>query len=295
MAEDFEAVLSAMEEAAPETPDVEDVTPGAAADTAATEAKTQADDWKPPSREEHENIQKALRSEREARRAAAQKAATYEQNVATMEQRFREMQNQQWQQRIGYVPDQNATADDLYNWGQDQQQLAQSLFQQRQQEEQTRAQQKAAEDRRNMLWASVQDYEAEFRPQHQDYDAAVEHVMKFQRGVLENMGFTAQQANASVEGWAESLAMQALQTGRNPAQVIYDMAKQAGYAPAPAPNAQAAADKIAQIKAGQDSAKTLSGGGTPLNGSPSLASIANLKGAAFDAAFNKFLKDAISG
>ncbi len=97
--------------------------------------------------------------------------------------------------------------------------------------------------------------------------------------------------------WSASVAQQAIAANRNPAEMAYAMAQKMGYVPASKRNggAQAAAEKLAAIKAGQGSAQTLSGGGAAQAGRTSLKTIANLEGAAFDSAMDKWLNDSIKG
>lgn len=311
LADDLEAELSALEEKAPvfveadtdegdfgpgnPKPEADEGKPGAKA-----KDEPPADEWKPPSREEHENLQKAVRAEREAKREATRQARLYEQNVARIEQQVQAWQQQQIAQRLQQPPpDPYENPQAAREWQAQQQQLQQQLWAAQQQREQQEVAQRQQHVQFQRLNASVEDYETEFKSSAPDYDEASDHVLNTQQALLEASGYPPEVAQQQVAMWSVSIAQQALASGRDPAKMTYEMAQKMGYVPASkrqaAEPAQAAADKLAAIKAGQASAQTLSGGGGGAQGRPSLKTIANLEGAAFDAAMEKYLTDSIRG
>lgn len=152
----------------------------------------------------------------------------------------------------------------------------------------------------NRLKTSVEDMEAEFREAHPDYDEHADFVVDFEQQRLEMMGVPKPQAEQMAINWAINAADMMLKQGVNPAQAAYEQAKRMGYTPKAAKAAaEAAADaamKTAQAQAnlqqkknGQAAAATLSGGGSSSGEDNTLSTIANLKGAAFDSAINKWL------
>lgn len=308
MADDLEAELSALEDKAPLTeadteaeafgpgnPKPEDVAVGAKEET---EGEPAAEEWKPPTKEHWENIQKAQREAREQARAAKRQAQLYEQNMAAIEQRVQAWQQQQIAQRLQQpAPDPYENPEAARAWAAQQQQFQQQLWLAQQQREAQEAQRFHQERQFEQLTESVNDYESEFAKTNPDYHEATEHMLGIQQQILENAGYPPDVAAQQVAMWSASIAEQALRANRNPAEFAYNMAQKMGYVPASKRNggAQAAADKLAAIKAGQGSAQTLSGGGAASAGSPSLKSIANLEGAAFDSALDKFLTRAIKG
>lgn len=312
MADDLDAQLAALEEKADVTPEPHEVAEGDNPDTVAAEnagagkdgkkldGEPSADEWKPPTREAYENVQKALRAERDAKREAARRAALYEQNIAAIEQRIQAAEQQRIMQQLqAPAPDPYERPEDARQRIQQQQQALQQLWaaqQQREQQETAQRQQAVQFERLN---SAVDDYESAFAAENPDYHEATDHMLGVQQKILEGMGYPPEVAAQQVGMWSVSVAQQALQTGRDPAKAAYELAQTMGYVPASKRQghqpAQAAAEQLAAIRAGQESAKTLSGGGAGGAGRPSLKSIASLEGAAFDSAMDKFLNDAIRG
>lgn len=306
MADDLEAELSALEDAAPLTEDTTDndfgpgnPKPGDEPEVGAKakdeKANGEADEWKPPNKETYENVQKALRVEREARRQEAQKARLYEQNVAKIEQSVQAWQQQQIAQRLQQpAPDPWQDPEGAKQWAAQQQQLQQQLWQAQQQREQQEVQRHQQEQHFQHVSSVVDDYEGEFTAQHPDYHEATDHMLAVQQSLLEGAGYPPEAARQQVAIWSVNVAQQALAAGRNPAEWAYENAKKMGYQPK-GTGVQAATEKLAAMRAGQESSKTLSGGGAGTKGGTSLKQIASLEGAAFDSAMEKYLTDSIRG
>lgn len=299
LADDLDAELKALEDAAPLTPEpheqpdvrVDDVRQDAVEDG-------QAAEWKPPTREHFENMEKARRADREALREQRRQSQIYEQNFQRMQERFDEMQRQQaLRQFQAPPPDPYEQPEQAREWQRQQQAFQQQLFQAEQQRHHQERQAQAQERHFQQVSTAVEDYESEFKAAHPDYDDATDHMLGIQQKILEGMGYSPQVAAQQVAVWSVNVAQQALQSGRNPAEVAYDFAKQMGYTPKGQLSAAqvSASDKLAAIAAGQGASKTLSGGGGAGAGRPSLKSIAGLEGAAFDSAMDKWLSDQIKG
>lgn len=300
MADDLEAELSALEDAAPDTPDTEaavEYGPGnPKPDAPEAEAKEpEQEEWKPPSKEHWENIQKAQRADREAARQARRQAQLMEQNFQRMEQQIQAFQARQLQQQLqAPPPDPYLEPEAAREWQERRQQDIQRIYQAEMQRQQALQQAAQQEKQFAYLVSEVDNIEAEFKQQHPDYDEATDHILNTQQKLLESMGYPPHVAAEQVAVWSVNVAQQAIAAGRNPAEAAYQLARQMGYQPK-GTGAQAAAEKIAAIKAGQASAQTLSGGGAGQRGGTSLKQIASLEGAAFDAAMEKYLSDAIKG
>lgn len=307
---ELDAQLAALEDAAPLTADAEEADddfgpgnpkPDSDEGKPGAEAKEgEQEEWKPPTKEHWENIQKAQRESREKERAARRQAQLYEQNFARMEQQFQAWQQQQIAQRLQQpAPDPYENPEAARAWQQQQIQLQQHLWAAQQQREQQEAQRYQQERQFQQLNESVEDYESEFTKANPDYHEATDHLLKLQQEILEQSGYPPHVAAEQVAIWSASVAQQAIAANRNPAEMAYAMAQKMGYVPASKRQAmqpaQAAADKLAAIKAGQGSAQTLSGGGAASAGRTSLKTIANLEGAAFDSAMEKWLNDSIKG
>jgi hypothetical protein len=107
----------------------------------------------------------------------------------------------------------------------------------------------------------TQALEAEFVKKNADYADAIAHLQKVAHANLEAMGVDDPvQRQALVVQQSMGLAAQALQKGKNPAEVAYQLAKNYGYQP----KAKEAGEerKLETIKRGQEEAsKSLGGGG----------------------------------
>lgn len=91
----------------------------------------------------------------------------------------------------------------------------------------------------------------QFAAQHADYDAAVTHLRNARIADLRMFGLTDQQIAQQINSEEWSIAVSAVQSGRNPAEVIYDMSKRHGYAgqPAATPGAPPAPKQGASLEA----------------------------------------------
>lgn len=140
----------------------------------------------------------------------------------------------------------------------------------------------------------------EFAAEHDDFQAAYNHALSVRRGIYETAGYAPQQVAQLLESEEAAIAERAFMDGKNPAAVIYDIAKKLGYqakakeAPKEAePDKSAviqkqtadatleAAKKLAQIQKGMDKNKSLSGAGGG-NEAPSLEELVMMDDAAFE-------------
>ena len=95
--------------------------------------------------------------------------------------------------------------------------------------------------------------EREFATANPDYDKASSHLFEMRRQELVAAGWTdPAEIQTMMANEARGLAARALQQGRNPAAVVYELAKLRGYAAAPDPAANGggngAADPTAQLR-----------------------------------------------
>jgi hypothetical protein len=139
----------------------------------------------------------------------------------------------------------------------------------------------------------------EFATKTPDFKDAYEFAITSRGKQLAALGYDVATINETIRAEEMNLAAQALNNGRNPAEVIYEFAKSYGYtgkAPAPATPAVAAAPAVDPAaaatlqKAKAAAATSITGGGKPPKGDFDPASLADLKGAAFDAAWEKMAK-----
>lgn len=103
---------------------------------------------------------------------------------------------------------------------------------------------------------NVQALRNQFAAATPDFDAAYAHVRNARIADLQAFGLSQAKINETIFREEVTLAENAINSGKNPAAVIYDMAKRHGYAAAPAAP-QAPAAKLEAIAAAQAAAKNL--------------------------------------
>lgn len=101
-----------------------------------------------------------------------------------------------------------------------------------------------------------------FRTKQPDLDKAVAYLEKDRREEFEALGYADSDIAQLIQNDRLAIAQKALQDGRNPAEVAYNLAKRRGYKAE-----ENAEEKIERIANGQDKAKSLSnvGGSSPGN------------------------------
>ena len=148
-------------------------------------------------------------------------------------------------------------------------------------EQETRAQQERAQITR--IATLMNEAEADFAEDHPDYPDAVEHFKKARREEFEDMGYSGDALMQALQRDFLELTARSIQGGRDPAEVVYNLAKKRGFQSGKAQ----AEDKLRKISAAAAAGKTPTGG---QNGERRITvdSLNKLKGAAYDAAFKKF-------
>lgn len=167
---------------------------------------------------------------------------------------------------------------------------------------------KAAQQRLQTIQAEAQErayveqlntvaYQAatQYQQQVPDYQDAYRYALNSRAQELVALGTPPQAVQQILHQEELRLIDTALQNRRNPAEAIYQFAKARGFqgktapiaeaAPAPAP--VATPDPVLQQSRREVAASASAGGAPASKGTPSVADIANLNGAAFDAAWNK--------
>jgi predicted phage tail protein len=178
-------------------------------------------------------------------------------------------------------------------------QQAAEIRQFQEQQRQAQAQQAQFAELRNHLVASEQA----FRAETPDYDAAMQHMIQVRHAELQALGLVDPVArNQQLMQDVAQLTAQARQMGRNPADVMYQIAAARGYrkaAPAPtpieaaieAPAVSAADRQVAAIERGRAMSTTVGTSGTapPTRLTPDR--IANMSEAEFSRVYAKVAKD----
>lgn len=130
---------------------------------------------------------------------------------------------------------------------------------------------------------AMSEAEADFRGDHPDYDQAAEH---FKNARAEDLAATGLSGQALVQALTNDFAgivARALHVGKDPAEIVYALAQKRGF------GVDKAATSLQRIAKGQAASRSLAQGGSGGGSSAmSAGAIANLKGAAFDAAFEKY-------
>lgn len=99
----------------------------------------------------------------------------------------------------------------------------------------------------------VADNERDFQAQNPDYRQALDYAFKVRRAALEVLDMEPEEIASAVDREFASVVNDALQRGKNPAEVVYKMAHKMGYAKPQEPN-----KKIEDIQRGVAASKSLS-------------------------------------
>src|SRR4051812_3342795 len=213
----------------------------------------------------------ALRQERQLRRATEQRLAQLE----------AQQQQRQAPQDVGERPD--PAVDPLGYLQYVEKRMAaadQQSEQARTQQAQFQAQQRAVND----IVTRASEAETDFAETNPDYYDAVAHLKAGRAKEYEALGLSPAEAAQRVDAEAVQTAHEMLSRGQDPAKGWYELAKTRGFT-------GKGPSRIDTIREGQKAAASLSNGGGRGSNQVDASSVANLKGAAFDQAFEK-LRDA---
>ncbi len=172
------------------------------------------------------------------------------------------------------------------------------------QENRSAAERQAQERQFQAVEAQLAEHEADFRDDHPDYDEAAKHYAMARATELMNFGLPPQRVQSMLREEFAKLAQTAIGARKNPAAVVYEMAKGRGYGAKAAdpkdPKAPAAktGGKLDALAAGAKASSPLSSsGGRPTSGLDAVT-VANInirdpKGAeAFDKAWERMEAEA---
>ncbi len=243
----------------------------------------------------------ALKEERDARRAAEERAQRIERNFETLLQRFPQLGGQPQQQQ----PTEQVDLREVIRKDPTRvlEALAQKVQQFEHQEVQTRqahAAQRQYEQVSQQVVSRVEQFETEFRDEAPDYDEAAQHFIGARVAMLRAGGYGEAQARALITQELIQGGYTAIQSGQNPARLIYEAAKTMGWTPKPPPVVQeeavereetSPAEKLAQQRDKQAAARSLgNGGGGRQSAGVSLKQLLELEGADFDDKMKDFEK-----
>lgn len=128
--------------------------------------------------------------------------------------------------------------------------------------------------------STMKEYEDDFRELNPDYDKAAKHFMDARAEELRDTGLTGQDLVTAMQNDFAGIVSRSVAAGKDPAEIIYNMAARRGF------KLDSAAAKLQKVASGQAHARSLAGGSSP-QGVPTAADVSKLRGAAFDAAFEK--------
>lgn len=237
--------------------------------------------------EEREKPMVSIDALHQARREA-QEAKARAQALEQKVQGFDEMRQQldEWRkQQQQRTQEQEFDADPLGAIRREIQDLKQSQSKAQQTTQQQTEQMQRAQELERTVASQVQQYTA----QQPDYPDALNHLMRVRAEELQIWGAGEAEIPRLLEAEAQQIAESAVQSGRNPAELVYQMAKLRGYAPAPKEAKPKAT--VERIDRGQKAAQSLSNTQGEAEG-VGLTDIAKMSDAEFDAYWEKMAADA---
>jgi hypothetical protein len=289
MADDVEAALSAMEDNAPLTEDVEELETGGeetGAEDEGSEGEQQPQRAKLPPEEIEKRWQQTKQALKLERRQRAEDLQRYEERFASALEKLTPKQEQRLENKLdldGIDPDADPLAALKALAG-----VVKGYQGEVRKQQEVQTQEQARTQAEKSLISRIDQDAREFAEDVPDYYDGQAHYVNARFAMLENAGFTKDEASNAIKYEMLQIAAKALQGGRNPAEAIYNSAKAIGYGYKPA--APKGDERITQIKDGSKTASKMNGGGSGNTSGLSFKAIASLKGAAFDAAMEKVIR-----
>lgn len=170
------------------------------------------------------------------------------------------------------------------------------------QEEQSEAEAKAQERKFQAVEAKLAEHEEDFRDDHPDYDDAAKHYAGARAQELLSYGLKPQQVQKTLREEFATLAATAINNRKNPAAVVYELAKARGFGKAkgedPAPKGKPGKAQVSELIRGAKASSPLSRSGGRASTGLDAATVANINirdrkgGEAFDAAFERMETEA---
>lgn len=130
---------------------------------------------------------------------------------------------------------------------------------------------------------NVQADEANFIQKSPDYKDAVNFIQQRRLQELQVMGYPEEQAMQVLAQDAYAVTQRAIALGESPASFAYNMAKQLGYTPKKS-------DNIETIAAGQQVARSVSGGAQPVSEGSLPNNLAEMSDSEFETLFKRMSK-----
>lgn len=244
----------------------DEVDPEPKEETAEESSEDQKEDATDENDSHSQNYKAAMFQEREKRKALQRDLEANKAEVQRVKERFDQIMYQQQQGEAGEeVPDPDT--DPLGAIQYQNQKLAEAMEQQQQIEYQ-RQQEVQQQQQAQQFMGQYSNTAKEFAKENPDFSDAYSHLMQSRQSELETAGYTREQALQVMRQDEYQIVNNAFQTERNPAEVMYQLAKQRGYV-GKAPEVPESDKKLETIKRGSAASKTLTGtGGGKRSGSP---------------------------
>lgn len=223
------------------------------------EAKAEPEQQKPQTMVPHQ----ALHEERERRKTAEREARQVREEAARRDAVLQDRLNQLYavQNPPPQYRDPNSDSDPLQAI-QHNENLTRQQLQELQQERQNEAARQHYAQQEAQLVGWAQSEAARFKSEHPEFDGAYKHMVSRRAGELQAMGWAPQQVAKILRRDEMWVYQSAAQSGQNPAELIYRMAKNTGWNPeAPKAAPVAGEQKIEQLNKGMQASKTLAQGG----------------------------------
>jgi chromosome segregation ATPase len=217
-------------------------------------------------------LHQARREAQEAK-AEIQRLKPQLEQVQTLKQQLEEWRSQEVRQ----TEEQQFNADPLGAIRND----IQSLKQQQEAAQQETAQERQSTEQAQQFQSAVQNQVAAFTQEHEDYPQALQHVLDARAEEMRLIGVPESQIPEALNAESIQLAQNAIQSGRNPAEIIYNLANMRGFSAKAKPQ-----PSLDNIEKGQQAAGSLANTQGEAEG-VGLMDIEKMSDAEFDAFWEK--------
>jgi hypothetical protein len=245
----------------------------AAAETQETPQETPKEEAKPEVVEKEKTVPHgAFHEERERRKALQRELEEARRERAVLNDRFERLFAAQKQAEAPQYRDPEKDPDPLTAMQHNDQINRQRLeaMQQQLAQDNERRQHEFYE---SQVIAWGQERANEYRQEVPDFDDAYQHIRMVRANELHAIGYNVAEIKQALRNDELGIINEAGKRGRNPAEIVYNMAKAAGYTGKKP--AQDAEQKIEQLQKGQQAAKTV-GNGAASSGWPTAEQIADM-------------------
>jgi hypothetical protein len=202
----------------------------------------------------YRNVQAALREERREKAALKAQIEEFGQKFQSFESLKKELEEQRTRAKV--EAEQAKLQEDPVSYFKEQLEAVKN--QQEQLATQTVEQQQVAAREAQFLTA-VSSQVSEYKAKVPDYDDAFRFAHDYRLKELEILGVPPEHREQMFIQESFGLAHQAMQQGRNPGELVYEIAKHWGYRGKSAPKSEATIERIAE---GQKASQSLTGGKT---------------------------------